>query len=73
MASDQIPPPNANVTFPPGTGNQLTFNYLDSFVTSWVTPQSAETPCHIALHFWINDTLDWQSGRRTHQIMSIAW
>lgn len=54
MSSDQLPPPLANISFPRG-GTELQFNYLDSFVTSWVTPESSQDPCFFSLTYW-NDS-----------------
>lgn len=56
MTSYQLPPPPANFSFPPDNDEQLQFNYLDSFVTSWVTPESSEDPAFLSLYYWNSST-----------------
>ena len=52
MSSNQIPAPLANFSFPPETSEQLQFNYIDSFVTTWVTPEGSHEPCFLSLYYW---------------------
>ncbi len=54
MSSDHLPPPSANLSFPPEK-TEVQFNYLDSFVTSWVTPEFSQDPCILSLAYW-NDS-----------------
>lgn len=59
MNSDQLPPPPAaNLSFPPQDDTELRFSYLDSFVTSWVTPQSSQDPCSFDIEYWNESTPD---------------
>ena len=52
MSLEQIPAPLANFSFPPGTSEELQFNYIDSFVTTWVTPEGSHNPCFLSLYYW---------------------
>ncbi len=63
MSSDQVPPPSANFSFPPGD-SKLHFNYIDSFVTSWVTPALSKDPCIFSLYYWngSNPSGEWTSS-----------
>ena len=67
MSSSQLPPPQANFSFPPSANGdgQVHFNYIDSFVTSWATPASSSDPCFFSLYYWngSNPDLPWTSSK----------
>ena len=69
MSSDQVPPSTTYCTFPLDGdqlhGGQLHINYLDSFVTSWVTPPIAQEPCDLSLCFLEQDVSNqgWQASK----------
>ena len=46
------PPPLANFSFPPLDKDQLHFNYIDSFVTTWVTLEGSKDSCYLQLFYW---------------------
>lgn len=67
ISSNEIPPPMANLTYPPSNRDELQFNFLDSFATSWVTPEFSKEPCFLSLYYWNSSATEpWTNSGSSH-------